>query len=77
MTYVSSGLEARGVDGVLVEASPLLKLVLGELVVLGRVPLEHGRLKVDADAGAEFAHDALWVVQQVVGVDDADLVAGG
>jgi len=74
---VSSGLESRRVDGVLVEASPLLELVLGELVVLWCIPLEHGGLEVDADAGAEFAHDALWVVQKVVGVDDADLVAGG
>ena len=75
MTYVSPGLESGRVDGVLMESPPFLKLVLGELVVFGCVPLEHGWLELDTDAGAEFAHDALWIVEEVVGVDDADLVA--
>lgn len=46
-TYVSSGSQLSAVDGILVEALPLLKLPLGKGLILFCVPSEHFWLVVD------------------------------
>lgn len=76
-TYGGSGLEVLGVDGVLVEAVPLLERVLGLLVLLLGVPVQHAHVELDADGGAVVPEHALWVVEEVVGVKDANLDAVG
>lgn len=76
-TYGGSGLEVLGVDGVLVEAVPLLESVLGLLVLLLRVPVQHAHVELDADGGAVVPEHALGVVEEVVSVQDADLNAVG
>lgn len=71
------GLEARAVNGVVVEAVPLLKSLGGVLLVVVVAPLQHGRAVVHADLLAVGLEDGLWVVEQVVGVDDGDGAAVG
>lgn len=71
-TYVFPGVQAGGVDRVLVESLPLLELVFGELVVLFGVPLEHLGIELDTDSLAELAHDRLRVVEEVVCVHKSD-----
>ena len=68
------GDQSSRVDGIVVPSPPFLKLVPREFVVLGSVPGQHRFVKSDSDAGAELAHDSLGVVQEVVGIDDADFV---
>lgn len=75
--YGGSGLQVLGVDGILVEAVPLLKGVLGLLVLLLGVPIQHALVELDADRGAVVPEHALGVVEQVVSVHDADLDAVG
>jgi len=58
-----------------VEAVPLLEGVLGLLVLLLGVPVQHAHVELDADRGAIVPEHALGVVEQVVGVHDADLDA--
>ena len=76
-TYGRSGLEVFGVDGVLVEAVPLLESVLGLLVLGLGVPAQHAHVELDADGSAVVPEHALGVVEEVVGVQDADLDAVG
>lgn len=76
-TYVGSRLQVLGVDGVVVEAVPLLEGVLGVLVLLLRVPVQHAHVELHADGRAVLSEDALGVVEEIVGVDDADLDAAG
>lgn len=64
--------EARAVNGVVVEAIPLLKGLGGVLLVVLVAPLQHGGAVVDADLLAVGLEDGLGVVEQVVGVDDGD-----
>lgn len=75
--YGCAGFQVLGVDGVLVEAVPLLKGVLGLLMLLLGVPVQHAHVELDADRGAVVPEHALGVVKQVVGVHDADLDAVG
>ena len=76
-TYGRSRLEVLGVDGVLVEAVPLLERVLGLLVLLLGIPVQHAHVELDADRGAIVSEHALWVVEEVISVKDADLDAVG
>lgn len=64
-------------DGILVEAVPLLEGVLGGLVLFLGVPVQHAHVELDADGGAVVPEHALGVVEEVVGVEDADLNAVG
>ena len=75
--YGCAGLQVLGVDGVLVEAVPLLESVLGLLVLLLGVPVQHAHVELDADGSAVVPEHALWVVKEVVGVQNADLDAVG
>lgn len=74
-TYGGSGLQVFGVDGVLVEAVPLLESVLGVLVLFLRVPVEHRHVELDPDGRAVLPEHTFRVVEQVVGVQDADFDA--
>lgn len=76
-TYARPGLQVARVDRVLVEAVPLLEGVLGQLVRLLGVPVEHAGVELEPDGRAVLAQDALRVVEQVVGIDDANLQAAG
>lgn len=67
-----SGFERSAVNGILVETSPFLKSVFGSLVVVFGVPVQHGGGVVDADFLAVGGDDSLWVVQEVVCVDNGD-----
>ena len=66
-------LQIGGVNSIIVEAIPLLELLLCELVSVLRVPVQHALVEVQTDGGAVLFHDTLWVIQQIVGIDDADL----
>lgn len=55
------------------EALPLLKLVLGELMVLLGVPLQHPIVPCNAHALAECTHDPLRISEHLIRVDEADL----
>lgn len=72
-TYVSPGLQGGGIDGVLVEASPLLKCGLCLLVVLLGVPGQQLRRVFHANALAKALDDGTRVVKQVVSVNDANV----
>ena len=72
-TYVLPRVQSGRVDSILVESLPLLKCILGILVVLLGIPLQHCGLEFDANALAELTHDSLRVVEKIVCVDDADL----
>lgn len=60
-------------DGILVEALPLVERRLGARVVVRRVPFQHGVGVVEPDGAAVRGQDAGRVVEEVVGVDDADV----
>jgi hypothetical protein len=70
---VSSGLELGRVDGVLVEASPLLECLLGMSVVFLVVPVQHAGRVLDANAVAELLKNGRRVVQKIISVDDTDV----
>jgi hypothetical protein len=76
-TYGGSGLEVLGVDGILVETVPLLESVLCGLVLFLGVPVQHFHVELDADGGAVVPEHALGVVEQIIGVQNADLDAIG
>lgn len=59
------------------ETVPLLERVLGVLVLLLGVPVQHLLLEGDADGGTVVPEHALRVVKQVIGVQDADFDAVG
>jgi hypothetical protein len=72
------GLQVLRIYGILVESSPLLKLLLGKVMSFFGIPSQHFRLVLQADRFAVFAQDSLWIVKHVIGVDEADLdLAGG
>lgn len=60
-------------DGILVEALPLVERRLGARVVVRRVPFQHGVGVVEPDGAAVRGQDTGRVVEEVVGVDDADV----
>lgn len=70
-------LQTGAVNGIVVEAVPLLKRLGSVLLVLVIAPLEHLGGVVDADLLAVHLEDGLGVLQQVVGVDDGDGGAPG
>lgn len=72
-TYRIPRLQGPAMDGILVEALPLLEGGFGARVLGGRVPAQHGVGVVEPDGAAVGGQDAGRVVQEVVGVDDADL----
>jgi hypothetical protein len=76
-TYGGSGLEVLGMDGILVETVPLLESILGGLVLLFGVPVQHAHVELDADGGAVVSEHTLRVVKKVVSVQHADLDAVG
>jgi hypothetical protein len=76
-TYGGSRLQVFGVDGILVETVPLLESVLGGLVLLLGVPVQHFHVELDADGGAVVPEHALGVVEKIIGVQNADLDAVG
>ena len=76
-TYGRSRLEILGVNGILVETVPFLERVLGLLVLLLGVPVQHAHVELDADGSAVVPEHAFWVVEEVIGVQDADLDAVG
>ncbi len=55
------------------EALPLVERRLGARVVVRRVPFQHGVGVVEPDGAAVRGQDAGRVVEEVVGVDDADV----
>lgn len=69
---MGSCLEARTLDGVIVEPIPLLELVPGIFCVFV-APHEHLGLELNASAVAVGSDGALWVVEHVVGVKNRDL----
>ena len=68
-----SGMQTGRIDGILMEALPLLEGIFGEFVVFRGIPFKHGRLELDANTRAELAHDAFGIVEQIISVDHADL----
>ena len=68
-------LQIRAINRILVEARPLFKRLLRVHLMLLVRPLEHLGLKRQAYRVAVGADDPLRVIEQVVGVDDADLGA--
>lgn len=66
-------LQIRRMDRVLVEALPLLKHLHSVLLLLRSVPVQHVGRIVNADALAKCLDDLVGLVQEVVGVDDANL----
>jgi len=70
---VSSGLELGRVNGVLVEASPLLECLLCIGVVFIVVPVQHAGGVFDANALAELLKDGRGVVQKIISVNDTDV----
>lgn len=73
-TYLGARLQVLASNRVLVEALPLLKGLLSALLVLV-APVEHALAEFDAHALAVAAQDTLGVVEEVVGVNDANLDA--
>lgn len=55
------------------EAFPLFECLLGHLVLLGGIPVQHIRIVRESHALAEPLDDCRWVVEEIVSVDDADL----
>lgn len=70
---MSSGLQGGRVDGVLVEASPLLECGLGLLVILLGVPGQQFRRVFHTNALAKALDDGTRVVKQVVSVNNANV----
>jgi len=67
-----SRLEILGVDRIVVEAIPLLKSLASEAMVLLIVPVEHRLAELQADALTVLAQNTFRVIQEVIGVDDAN-----
>ena len=67
-----SRLEILGVDRIVVEAIPLLKSLASEAMVLLIVPVEHLLVELQADALTVLAQNTFRVIQEVIGVDDAN-----
>jgi len=67
-----SGLERSAVDGIFMESFPFLEGGFGSLVVVLGVPVQHFRGVVDTDFLAVSFNDTLWVVKEIIGVDDCD-----
>lgn len=72
MTYVLPRLEISRVNGILVETVPLLERLLGHLLVF-IVPAQHVRLELLVDGVAVLPENTLWIIKEIVGVNDADL----
>ena len=67
-----SGSERSAVDGIVVEARPLLKCSLGKFVRLFGIPNQHFRSVVDTNFFAIGLNDTSWVVKQIIRVNDGD-----
>lgn len=70
---MSTRLEIRRVDRVVVEAIPFFELLLGERMRLRRFPLQHGLVEVETDGSTVLLHHTSWIVQHIVGVKNTDL----
>lgn len=70
---MSSGLQLGRVDSVLVEASPLLKCLLGVGVIFVVVPVQHAGGVLDANALAKLLKNGRRVVQKIISVNDTDV----
>lgn len=55
------------------KAIPLLELLSGKFMRLGRVPLQHSVVKVQIDGSAVLLEHTSRVVQHVIRIEDADL----
>lgn len=74
---MSTRLQIRGVDGIIVEAVPLLELLLGKRMRFGGVPFQHGVVEVKANRSTVLLEHARGVVQHVIGIKDTDLDTTG
>ena len=70
--YLVPSLQLPAMNRIFMEALPFLECGFGARVVVGRVPLQHGVGVVETDAATVGGDDAGWVVEEVVGVDDAN-----
>jgi hypothetical protein len=74
-TYVSPWTQVCAVDGVLMEALPLLELSFSESLVFWCIPEQHLRLVVDTGGLADSFDHPRRVVKQIVSVNNTDLNA--
>lgn len=65
-------LQARALNGIVVEAIPLLKRLGSVFLVFIIAPLKHLGCVVNADLLAVYLEDSLGVLQQVIRVNDSD-----
>ena len=72
---MSPGAQLSAVNGVLVEALPLLELPLSESLILFGVPDQHLRLVVDTSGLAHSLDHARGVVKKIVGINNTYLNA--
>lgn len=75
-TYGRPSPQLGAINRVLVEPLPLLKRLLGDLVVFVIVPFQHLRLVLNARGLAEGLDNARGIVKEVISIDDADLCGG-
>lgn len=72
---MGSFLETRRLQRIIVPSIPLLKQHLGVLVI-GIIPLQHGRAKLDTRALAVGLDDTLRVIEDIVSIYDSDVALG-
>jgi hypothetical protein len=60
-----------------VEAVPLFESFLGGLVLFFGIPVQHAHVELDADGGAVVPEHSFGIVEEVVGVENADFDAVG
>lgn len=70
---VSPGLEAHGLDSIVMEAIPLGKMLSSMLTVLF-IPLQHTLLEVDVGSIAVTSDRLLWVVQHIIRIHDRQVL---
>ncbi len=68
-------LQITAIHCILVKARPFFKRLSSLLLILVGVPFQHALVVFDADALAEGFDNELGAVEEVVGVDDADVDA--
>lgn len=69
-------LQITAIHCILVKAWPFFKRLSSLLLILVGVPFQHALVVFDADALAEGFDDEFGAVEEVVGVDDADVGSG-
>lgn len=74
---MSPGFQVLGVDRIIMPTIPFSKRLLGKLLILIIIPIQHIRRERHVDGLAEFPQDPFRIIEQVVSVDDTDFHTGG